>query len=48
MHKEATGQVVETAREARGGYRDRPVLVVVTVGTALAFGGLLLLWAYMT
>lgn len=36
MYKRATGEVVETAREARQGYLDRPVLVVLTVSTLLA------------
>ena len=48
MYKTSTGQVVETGREARQGYRDRPVLVVVVVSTALAMGVLLLLWGIGT
>ena len=35
MYKRASGEVVETAREARGGYLDRPVLVVLAVSTVL-------------
>jgi len=38
------GEIVETAREARQGYRDRPVLYVVSISTALALAALLLLW----
>jgi hypothetical protein len=48
MYKRSTGEVVETGREARQGYLDRPVLAVVTVGTVLAFGALLLVWLFMT
>ena len=48
MYKRETGEVVETGREARQGYLDRPVLVVVAVSTALALGALLLIWAVAT
>jgi hypothetical protein len=34
MHKEA-GHTVETPVEARAGFMDRPVLVVLAVSTAL-------------
>ena len=34
MHKEGN-HVVETAVEARAGFRDRPVAVVLAVSTAL-------------
>jgi hypothetical protein len=44
MHKGPSGEVVESAREARQGYRDRPVLYVVSIGTGLALAALLLLW----
>ena len=36
MERRASGEVVETAREARQGYLDRPVLLVLVVSTALA------------
>jgi hypothetical protein len=35
MHKEQ-GHTVESAVEARAGFRDRPVLVVLTVSVLLA------------
>lgn len=44
MHKRPNGEVVETAREARQGYLDRPVLVVLTVSTALALLALGAIW----
>lgn len=37
MRKEG-GHVVETAVEARAGFLDRPVLVVLMVSTALVMG----------
>ncbi len=43
-HRGPSGEIVETAREARQGYRDRPMLYVVTIGTTLALVALLLLW----
>ena len=48
MYKRPTGEVVETGREARQGYLDRPVLVVVAVGTVLALGGMLLAWMFVS
>lgn len=36
--------IVETAREARQGYRDRPVLAVLTVSVVLAFIVLAAVW----
>lgn len=48
MHKAPGGEVVETAREARQGYLDRPVLVVLVVSTVLAMGILLLMWGFGT
>lgn len=44
MYKRSDGQVVETGREARQGYLDRPILVVLTVSTILACVALGLLW----
>jgi hypothetical protein len=44
MERHADGKVVETAREARQGYLDRPVLVVLVVSTALAVVVLGVLW----
>lgn len=38
MHKES-GQIVETPVEARGGFLDRPVLVVLIISTALVIAG---------
>jgi hypothetical protein len=46
MHKGPSGEIVETAREARQGYLDRPVLVVLAVSTALALMVLGGLWAF--
>jgi hypothetical protein len=37
MHREH-GQIVETPVEARAGFLDRPVLVVLLVSTALTVG----------
>lgn len=37
MHKEGE-RIVESAVEARAGFLDRPVLVVLTAGTLLAIG----------
>ena len=42
--KDASGRTVETAREARAGFLDRPVLVVLCVSTAAAIVVLGLLW----
>ena len=42
------GEIVETAREARQGYLDRPVLVVLGVSTALALAVLGGLWIFGT
>jgi hypothetical protein len=47
MYKQADGRVVESGREARQGYLGRPVLMVMVVGTALAFAALLGLWLGM-
>ena len=44
MERRSSGQVVETGREARQGYLDRPVLLVLVVSTALAFVILGILW----
>jgi hypothetical protein len=43
MHKEK-GRTVETAVEARAGFRDRPVLVVLAVSLVLAAVVFGLLW----
>ena len=45
-HKGPSGEIVESAREARQGYRDSPVFFVVTIATGLAFVALLLLWLF--
>jgi hypothetical protein len=45
MQRRETGQVVETGREARQGYLDSPVLVVLAVSLALAIVILGILWA---
>ena len=37
MHKEA-GHIVETPVEARAGFLDRPVLIVLAVSTLLVIG----------
>jgi hypothetical protein len=37
MHKES-GHIVETAVEARAGFLDRPILVVLIVSTSLIIG----------
>jgi hypothetical protein len=45
MYKqEAQGKVVETGREARQGFLDRPVLVVLGISVALALLGLAATW----
>jgi len=43
MHKES-GHIVETAVEARAGFLDRPVLVVLVVSVALVVGAFALVW----
>lgn len=43
MHKEG-GHIVETPVEARAGFLDRPVLVVLVVSVALVVGGFALVW----
>ncbi len=48
VRKGPDGEIVETAREARQGYLDRPVLAVLAVSTGLAFAALLLLWLFFT
>jgi hypothetical protein len=45
MRQRATGEVVETGREARQGYLDRPVLAVLVVSLILAGVILGALWA---
>jgi hypothetical protein len=47
MHNEA-GHQVETAVEARAGFLDRPVLVVLCVSTVLAALVLGAIWIGMT
>lgn len=44
MHTER-GQIVETAVEARAGFLDRPVLVVLVVGSLLAAAFMVLAFA---
>lgn len=46
MQKRASGEIVETAVEARQGYLGRPVLVVLAVSTVLALVVLGLLWGF--
>ena len=41
---QAHDRIVETGREARQGYRDRPVLAVVGVSLALAVIALTAVW----
>ena len=48
MYKQASGEIIETAREARQGYLDSPVLVVLTVSTGLALALLGLIWIFGT
>ena len=48
MQKRPSGEVVETATEARQGFLDRPVLVVLVVSTVLAFVVLGVLWGVAT
>jgi hypothetical protein len=43
MRKEC-GHIVETPVEARAGFLDRPVLIVLIVGTALIIGGFALVY----
>jgi hypothetical protein len=47
MERRPGGEVIETAREARQGYLDRPVLLVLVVSTALAVLILGILWLGM-
>ena len=44
MDKRADGKVVESGVEARQGFRDRPVAVVLGVSLALAVVVLGILW----
>ena len=44
MHKEGD-QIVETPVEARAGFLDRPVLVVLVVSVVLAIGALAVSYA---
>lgn len=43
MHKEA-GHLVESSVEARGGYLDHPVLVVLCVSTIVAALAMSVVW----
>jgi hypothetical protein len=43
MHKES-GHIVETPIEARAGFLDRPVLIVLVVSTALVIGAFALVF----
>lgn len=47
MEKHASGQVVESGREARQGFRDRPVLAVLMASLGLGFLALGLIWLFM-
>ncbi len=47
MEKRPDGEVVETAREARGGFLGRPVLTVLVVSVVLAVVVLGVLWGGM-
>jgi hypothetical protein len=42
--RDVAGREVETAVEARAGFLDRPVLVVLCMSTALAVAVLALIW----
>ena len=42
--RKVDGQVVETAVEARAGFLDSPVLVVLVMSVALALGALLVVY----
>jgi hypothetical protein len=44
MHKRADGGVVESGRESRQGYLDRPILAVLIIGTGLALLVLGAMW----
>lgn len=44
MRKTSTGQIEETAVEARQGFLDRPVLAVLVISTALVIVGLAVSW----
>jgi len=44
MHKEG-GHIVETPVEARAGFLDRPVLVVLVVSTVLVVGAFALVYS---
>jgi F0F1-type ATP synthase membrane subunit c/vacuolar-type H+-ATPase subunit K len=48
MARQAGDGVVETATEARQGFRDRPVLVVLVASTALIAVLFAMLWAFST
>ncbi len=43
MYKES-GHIVETPVEARAGFLDRPVLIVLIVSTALIIGAFVLIY----
>ena len=44
MRKTASGQIEESAIEARAGFLDRPVLAVLVISTALVILGLAVTW----
>lgn len=44
MRKTSSGQIEETAVEARAGFLDRPVLAVLVISTALVILGLAVSW----
>ena len=45
MHKES-GHIVETPVEARAGFLDRPVLIVLVVSTILIIGAFVVYLGY--
>jgi hypothetical protein len=47
MEKRASGQIVESGREARQGFRDRPVLMVLIASVGLGFLLLGAIWLVM-
>jgi hypothetical protein len=48
MERHADGEVVESAREARQGFLDRPVLAVLVASTGLIIVLFAALWVFST
>jgi hypothetical protein len=48
MERQGNGGVVESAREARQGFLDRPVLMVLLASTGLVIAVFAALWAFTT